>query len=770
MGLVSTAQADDLTITAVEVNQAIQLGANPLIGDNTTILRVSVGTGGLTLGNVDAIVRMSVNNVPVAGPPVFSMNGPITAVAAPSLANINDTLNFMVIPPISGDVDVTIEVNPNRNVVETNYSNNTFTVSNRNFLCRRVTEMPYVPINYTFAGDVPPNVGLPPPNLIEPGIGDGFVRGIYSTEWNYHKSPLPALNWSSNIDGTSSSLLTTLNDIRLNQLPAAGYPQAPLIIGFLPGNPFSGNGQAISIPGNAAFGNSDQTRHQRTAAHELGHLFGMQHITATIGANGFDEEHHLWNTQSLPQIQPSGQADIMQAGLLTHQAWIRSQSYNTAINDVKLACPASDEGEGPPPIPVMRISGVITHDTRAVELHPVMRIARGEFTTDKPNGDIRIEALNANGGAIWSVGYRTDTAREMCEHDARGRALLSPTGAFYALFPETVGGEAIHQVRIVDVATGNILASRVRSANAPQVAITAIRQLDDGPANDAPAMQDHLTGRVRIEWNANDPDGDQLTHNLIYTPDAGTSWYPVVVNHTESSFEFDSTDIPSSDGANGVFMLVTSDGLNNTTFNTAASDEGGIAFGPGNPPETFLITPNNGNTFKQLASIPFHGTSWDKENLLLNGASMVWTSSIDGQIGTGRLFTKADLSPGTHLITLTGTDANNMSSFKQITITITPRVVISPDCNGNYVLDLVDILNGTSLDVNGNGIPDECEVLCPADTNNSGAVDVDDLIAVVLAWGPCPAPPVACPADVNDNGIVDVDDLIAVILAWGACS
>jgi trimeric autotransporter adhesin len=59
---------------------------------------------------------------------------------------------------------------------------------------------------------------------------------------------------------------------------------------------------------------------------------------------------------------------------------------------------------------------------------------------------------------------------------------------------------------------------------------------------------------------------------------------------------------------------------------------------------------------------------------------------------------------------------------------------------------------------------------CAADVDGSGAVDVDDLIAVILAWGDCPAPPAACDADVNDSSAVDVDDLIAVILAWGECS
>jgi hypothetical protein len=57
---------------------------------------------------------------------------------------------------------------------------------------------------------------------------------------------------------------------------------------------------------------------------------------------------------------------------------------------------------------------------------------------------------------------------------------------------------------------------------------------------------------------------------------------------------------------------------------------------------------------------------------------------------------------------------------------------------------------------------------CPADINNSGAVDVDDLIAVILSWG-CVNPPGPCDADVDGSGTVDVDDLIAVILAWGPC-
>ena len=54
---------------------------------------------------------------------------------------------------------------------------------------------------------------------------------------------------------------------------------------------------------------------------------------------------------------------------------------------------------------------------------------------------------------------------------------------------------------------------------------------------------------------------------------------------------------------------------------------------------------------------------------------------------------------------------------------------------------------------------------CPADVNGSGAVDFDDLVAVLAAWGPCDE----CPADVDGDGAVGLDDVLQVLSGWGAC-
>ena len=49
------------------------------------------------------------------------------------------------------------------------------------------------------------------------------------------------------------------------------------------------------------------------------------------------------------------------------------------------------------------------------------------------------------------------------------------------------------------------------------------------------------------------------------------------------------------------------------------------------------------------------------------------------------------------------------------------------------------------------------------DVNSDAVIDVDDLLAVINAWGNCPAP---CDADLTGNGVVDVDDLLLVINNW----
>lgn len=53
------------------------------------------------------------------------------------------------------------------------------------------------------------------------------------------------------------------------------------------------------------------------------------------------------------------------------------------------------------------------------------------------------------------------------------------------------------------------------------------------------------------------------------------------------------------------------------------------------------------------------------------------------------------------------------------------------------------------------------------DANGDGQVAVNDLLILLAAWGPCPAPcPPHCPADFNGDCNVSVIDLLALLAAW----
>jgi hypothetical protein len=82
------------------------------------------------------------------------------------------------------------------------------------------------------------------------------------------------------------------------------------------------------------------------------------------------------------------------------------------------------------------------------------------------------------------------------------------------------------------------------------------------------------------------------------------------------------------------------------------------------------------------------------------------------------------------------------------------------DCNGNGVDDATDIADGTSNDVNADGIPDECQLtrLC-ADTNNDGFVTPADFNAWILNFNNQ-----NYRADQNADGLVTPADFNAWIL------
>lgn len=87
-------------------------------------------------------------------------------------------------------------------------------------------------------------------------------------------------------------------------------------------------------------------------------------------------------------------------------------------------------------------------------------------------------------------------------------------------------------------------------------------------------------------------------------------------------------------------------------------------------------------TVTEGASVSFEGSAFDEEDGPLSGGSLVWTSNRDGVIGTGRTFSKNNLSDGMHTVTLTATDSNANDT------TATVLVIVKPPTSPGYQIHI----------------------------------------------------------------------------------
>ena len=87
-------------------------------------------------------------------------------------------------------------------------------------------------------------------------------------------------------------------------------------------------------------------------------------------------------------------------------------------------------------------------------------------------------------------------------------------------------------------------------------------------------------------------------------------------------------------------------------------------------PAVTIDQPANGSVFLDTDLISFVGSAVDDEDGALSGGSLAWSSSLDGAFATGEAPAALSLSAGTHLITLTATDAQSQEGSASVSITV----------------------------------------------------------------------------------------------------
>jgi hypothetical protein len=90
---------------------------------------------------------------------------------------------------------------------------------------------------------------------------------------------------------------------------------------------------------------------------------------------------------------------------------------------------------------------------------------------------------------------------------------------------------------------------------------------------------------------------------------------------------------------------------------------------PNTEPLVAITAPQNGQTFARGQSVKLSGTAADLEDGTISGG-LVWTSSLDGLLGTGASVTATVSGVGTHTVTASVTDSGGLAGTATRTIVV----------------------------------------------------------------------------------------------------
>jgi len=164
-----------------------------------------------------------------------------------------------------------------------------------------------------------------------------------------------------------------------------------------------------------------------------------------------------------------------------------------------------------------------------------------------------------------------------------------------------------------------------------------------------------------LSWIATDSDaGDELEYSILVSSDNGMTWLPVAANLDATTFNLDLSEIPA--GTQVWVRIEASDG-----FNVGSADYGPFSLA-NHTPEVVIHAPKDGAWI--LATQSLAGFAYDREDGQLDGTALSWTSSLDGELGTGRIIFPDALSGGQHTLMLKATDSNGTIGAASVIVAI----------------------------------------------------------------------------------------------------
>ena len=711
-------------LVALEVVQVIQDWSNSvrLIQSKETYVRSH-----LQLTNNNPVLLQGArlygtgSGGPLAGSPLSPLNAggallvrTTNAADRPIRGNLANSLNFRLPADwLSGAISLRFECTNNITVVPTNVVPPNSTVP-ATFVPSSILQVKFVGYNWTNAGvyqrldlpafadlprrllsiypvpdatlakliNVPPTI-LPVPTTIPPAIAategpgdwallnanarlnaqkflDGLISRIFGGgRWIYYGSlawPSPdTLGWagafvtSSNTIGTTSFVSSGFVNPTFYPMPnGVGRHVSNHEIGHNLGRPhdiYSVTGRGVCNEGGG------------TVFYPLFQPVSGGAIKPTLGpmTNGVNSLIYGLDTLTLksapaqnPVVDPNVFFDLMsycRVGPLDR--WISKFTYNAMFDAITNSFAAAPPPGGPPG-PALRwqlFRGFLDGGAETGGLLPVLTVTTTNVPPTPPAGDYFIQLYDANTNLVTEIPFDPDAY--IIDED-------SPTTTSVAQFlVPVIEDPSVRQVVLWHATT--MLAKKVASANAPVV--SAITLSDTNGATFTGS------GLLVINWLGSDTDGDALTYTVQYSADSGATWETMLVDWPYASCVLDSAYLTAT--THGQIRVVASDGFNNS------ADAGSSTFTVvGHRPAVSINAPLNGSIFIGDQEIFLDAFANDPQDGLLDGASVTWTSSLDGTLASGAVlnFEATTLTEGTHDVMVTATDSLGLTNSASVRI------------------------------------------------------------------------------------------------------
>jgi len=386
------------------------------------------------------------------------------------------------------------------------------------------------------------------------------------------------------------------------------------------------------------------TQFSSITAHELGHTFGLYilpfwgeqyqqfrewGLPADTGLIIKDNRiYNLLNPEEAkiafpnPFVPDKGMPAYCFMGLASdhHGAWVSNEVYSALLWRFM----------DPPPQKLLYTSGIIFTDG-TVELGDWF-ITEGEPDDlfGEYEGEYIIECISSSDEVVYSADF--GTSGEDC--------LFS----FAIPFPE-------ESAEVIVRRGEKILVRSKRSKNPPTVTVLS------------PRGGESLSDSCEVEWEAADPDGDELTYAVLYSSNGGEDWSVLTTNLEDKRYNVDLKQLPGGDRC--LIKVAATDGFHTGYAQSApfsVAEKGMLVF---------IDSPQDGEIYQAGEAVILTGITSDYE--YINPAHFVleWTSNLDGKLGTGETVSIDKLSGGNHQITLTATDTHtDRSGSAAVNITV----------------------------------------------------------------------------------------------------